>query len=272
MTIFEAIILGLVQGLTEFLPISSSGHLVLIRSFIEIKASNDIAFEVFVHFGTFLSVTAVFWRDILSITKEFLNVIRHPLSVNSLYKNSEEFRLGIFIIVGCIPAGIVGVFFRESIEALFSSGKLTSLMLIMTGLILYITRFAKVLNSGNLSLVSSIGIGMAQAFAILPGISRSGATISTGLILGIKKELAARFSLLMSLPVILGATILKVYDLYLYPPNASLILAFTFGAIVAFISGYIAIRFLLDVLRKGKFLYFSYYCLIVGILGLLFLN
>ena len=272
MTVLDAVILGLIQGLTEFLPVSSSGHLVLFRYFLNLDPSGDISFEVFVHFGTMISILVIFRKDIASLCKEFLNALLYPSKIPNLYVNSNWFRLMIFIIIGCIPAGFVGVMFEDSIEELFSDAKLTSMMLIVTGLILFFTRFVRANSNKKLGVFLSLCIGMAQAVAIIPGISRSGATISAGLYMGLSQEMAARFSFLMALPVIFGAALLKAFQLYHASPSSLQIIVLISATFIAFVSGYIAIKFLLQILKRGKFTYFSYYCFLIGVIGVLFIK
>ena len=272
MTVIQAVLLGILQGLTEFLPVSSSGHLVLAKALLHIDTGNDISFEVFVHFGTLLSVLVVFKDDILRMSLVGLDAVIHPMNISKMYQRSEMFRLLIYIIVGCIPAGIIGVLFNDYIEEFFSDPKLVADMLLITGLILFITRFVKASRNGQVTLKSSIGIGVAQAVAIMPGISRAGSTISAGLMMGVAQENAARFSFLMAVPVIFGATLLKVRHMLTNPPSGEQMLTLGVGTVVAFISGVVALKILLGVLRKGRFSLFSYYCFTIGILGLIFID
>ena len=272
MTVFQSILLGILQGFTEFLPVSSSGHLVLAKALMHINTGNDISFEVFVHFGTLLSVLVVFRSDIMRILLTLMEAMRHPSQLKQLYQKSEIFRLTVFIIVGCIPAGVLGILFNDIIEDFFTDVKLVSDMLLITGLILFLTRFAKPPENGQVTLKSAIGIGFAQAVAIIPGISRAGSTISAGLMLNVAQENAARFSFLMALPVIFGATLLKVRHLIGNPAPHGQLITLGVGTIVASIAGYLSLGLLLKILRRGKFSLFSYYCFAVGIAGLLFIE
>ncbi len=270
MSYFESVLLAVLQGLTEFLPISSSGHLVIAEYLLGVKKSG-IEFEVFVHFGTMLSVVLIFWRDVIEILRSFFSKIFKIKELGENYRNDPNFRTALLIIWASIPAGLVGILFEDKIENIFQNPKLTALFLVFTGLILFSTRFAKNNPSGDFSIASSFIVGVAQAFAILPGISRSGTTISAGMLLGIDGVRSARFSFLLSLPAILGATLLKVKEimsagLFADLPQLSL------SAIVAFVAGYIAIRFLLSVISKGNFRLFAYYCFLVGVIGLIFIK
>lgn len=272
MNVFQSIVLGLIQGCTEFLPVSSSGHLVLAKALMNVDTGGDISFEVFFHFGTLLSVLLVFKDDVLRILLELVGVGRHPRGLRGRYSRSETLRLAVFIAAGSVPAGIVGYLFDEQVEQLFSDPKLVAVLLLVTGLILFLTRFARVSGDGKVSLKSAIGVGAAQAFAVLPGISRAGTTISAGLIMGISQEQAARFSFLLAVPVIFGATLLKSVHLVGASAAGLQIGPLVAGTIVAFASGYAALKVLLGFLRRGTFSVFSYYCFAAGIAGILFIG
>lgn len=272
MTIIQAIILGLLQGLTEFLPVSSSGHLVLMQELLNVSHEGDISFEVFVHFGTFLSVLIALHKEVIAILSSLAHAIQHPRSISDQYENDEFLRLAVFIVVGSIPAAIVGIRFEHTVEQLFSDPKLVSVMLVITGFVLFLTRYANPKDDTKVKLGSSILIGCAQAIAIIPGISRSGSTISIALFTGVSREQSAKFSFLLALPVIFGATLLKTRDLISTPPPAEKISTLIVGTIVSAVAGYFAILFLLNLLRQRRFSWFAYYCLLVGILGVLFVG
>lgn len=272
MSIIEAILLGIVQGLTEFLPISSSGHLVLGQELLGIVHQKDIAFEVFVHFGTLISVVGMFWKDIHLIILSIVRVISHPSKIKSIYKENYHFRIAVYIIIGSLPAGIIGFMFKNEVEFLFNDPKFVAVMLLITGLILFLTKFSNPREDSKVGLASAIIIGFAQAVAIIPGISRSGITISSGLFLRVSPAHAARFSFLLSLPVIFGATVLEAKELLAVPLPAERFLILFVGTIVAAISGYIAIKLVLGILQKKKFSWFAYYCFLVGILGIFFIG
>lgn len=255
MEYFESIILGLLQGLTEFLPVSSSGHLVLAQHLLNIKHPG-VAFELLVHFGTLLSVLIYFRARIIGMVK-------------ALFDSSmkTERKMILFIVVGTIPAVFVGLFLEDFFESAFGAPVMTSVMLMVTGLLLLSTRFVKK-KEGSLSIGRSIIIGIGQAMAIMPGISRSGSTISFGMFAGVKPMIAAEYSFLLSVPAIAGAIVLKSGELlHLQPDLAGQFLA---GAAMAFLSGLFAVYILLDIIRRGKFEYFGIYCLIVGAIGLIY--
>ncbi len=272
MNIGQALLLGILQGLTEFLPVSSSGHLVLGRILLGIP-ENGIAFEIFVHFGTLLAVLVAFRKDVWQMIKSVLAAFKYivsPAKLAEQYHRDSELRLALYIIIGTIPAFIIGLLFKDSIENAFNDPHLVSLMLIVTAAILFSTLFIKKTDK-DLTLSKSVIIGLAQSLAILPGISRSGSTISFGMFLKVDGNRAARFSFLLAIPAILGATVLKISDLISAGIDSNYMLVLAVGTIAAFISGYISILFLLDIVRRGKLYWFAPYCLIIGIMGLLFI-
>ena len=269
MTLAQAIILGLIQGLTEFLPVSSSGHLVLAEALLHIQ-KQGITFEVFVHFGTLLAVVVAFWSDIVDMFLAAIRWISHPSQTKTLWNSDKGFRLLILISIGSIPAGIIGILFDKTIESAFSDPLFVSFMLLITGTILLLSRFGRT-KRNKPTVWDSILIGTAQSFAIIPGISRSGSTISSGMLLGLEKSEAARFSFLLAMPAILGAFILKLKDLLASPviPHSEVV-TLGVGTLVSFVSGYFAIILLLDLVKRGKFSWFAFYCFVIGILGIIY--
>ena len=267
MTFIESIIVGIVQGLTEFLPISSSGHIVITQNLFGLSSDN-IAFEVFVHFGTLLSIVAIYYRDLGKMIVSFLGGLfsRNP---GERYREDAYFRLSIFVIIGTIPAVLVGLFLKDFVESIFHNVHLVGWTLIATALILLLTTWSRD-RSKEITPPKSLWIGMAQMLAILPGISRSGSTISTALYLGIPRKEAARFSFLLAVPAILGATILETGELLSGTVELrwSILLA---GLVAAFIVGYGAILLILRLLQRGKFAWFSVYCFCLGIVVLLYI-
>lgn len=272
MTLLQAIILGVVQGLTEFLPVSSSGHLVLAEHLLNVPVNADVSFEVFVHFGTLMSVVLALWTDVREIVRSTVRAVTGIRRAPEQYRENEHFRMAVLIVLGSVPAAYIGIRFEDQITSAFTDPKLVAVMLVLTGLVLFLTRLAPKDGGRRVGLVSAVLIGCAQAMAIIPGISRSGSTISTGMYLGISPVRAARFSFLLSVPVIAGATLLKTLSIFnegISLEGFAVILA---GTVMAFGSGYAAIRFLLRVIEKGQFSIFSIYCLIVGTLGIVFLD
>ena len=271
MTWWEAALLGLVQGLTEFLPVSSSGHLVLGQYVLglDTAGAGDVTFEVFVHFGTVLSIITVYWRRILDITAEAFRAAVRPAEFGARYQEREGLRFALFILVTLIPTGIVYVLFKDPLEAAFGSPRLVCGMLLVTGLLLLLTLLRKN-PDGRLSPLKAFVIGVAQAAAMIPGISRSGATICTALYQNVTPEKAANFSFLMLLPVVLGATLLKSLEMLDGGVTMGWI-PLTIGTLVAYASGVLAIKLVLDFVRRGNLQYFAYYCFAIGIIGLIFI-
>lgn len=259
MEIIDAIILGIVQGLTEFLPVSSSGHLELGSAILGDQKipEESLLFTVVLHFATALATILVFRRDIASILEGLFK-----------FKWNEETNFSAKIVLSMIPAVIVGLFFEEQLEQLFG-GKVVFVgyMLLVTALLLFLADKAK--NTGKgVSFQNAVIIGLSQAVAMLPGISRSGATISTSVLLGIDKNKAARFSFLMVVPLIFGKIAKDIMDGAL-TYNGDSFGYLSAGFIAAFISGYFACTWMISLVRKSKLIYFAIYCTIVGLLAIL---
>lgn len=254
MTFLEALILGIIQGLTEFLPVSSSGHLEIVKA---IQGSNlsdksSMMMTVVLHFATALSTLVVFRKEVMEIIKGLFE-----------FKMNEQFKFSVKIILSMIPAAIVGVFFDDIIETFFN-GKmlLVGSMLILTGLLLFVANRAK--NTvRKVSFSDSIIIGVSQAIAILPGISRSGATIGTSVLLGVDRERAARFSFLMVVPLIFGKMAKDLLSSEFTSEGVSMT-AISVGFIAAFVTGMIACTWMIAIVKRSKLSYFSYYCFLVG--------
>lgn len=252
MSIWEAIILGIIQGLTEFLPVSSSGHIELGKAFLGVEPADPLLFSVVVHVATALSTVVVFRKDILGL---FSGLLR---------KNSRDsLRYLICIAISMIPAVIAGLYFADAIEAMFSGNVVfVGSMLIVTAVLLLAVEFLPQGNKG-ITYSSSLIVGIAQAIAITPGISRSGATISTALILGIGRTEAARFSFLMVVPLILGKMSKDILDQKI-SPDPELFLPLVAGFITSFVVGLFACKWMITIVKKSKLIYFAIYCLIAG--------
>ena len=271
MTFLEAILLGILQGLTEFLPVSSSGHLVLAQQFLGLQEPL-VFFDVMLHVGTLAAVLVAYRDAIKRLVIGGLSTLgdtqfwRQP---RAMLNTSAELKFIGLILLGSIPTGIIAVLFKTQLESLFDEVRLVSIMLILTGFILQLPRLRreKADNpAGQLKTWHAPLIGIAQGCAITPGISRSGTTISLGLFLGIPAKTAAEYSFLLSIPAILGAVVLKIRDVG--DTTVPLHIVGT-GMIASFIVGYIALRFLLVMLNRGKFSMFSYYCIALGLTSLL---
>lgn len=253
--------LGLVQGLTEYLPVSSSGHLAIGSYLFGVEGEDNLAFTVAVHVATVLSTLVVLWKEIDWI---FRGLFKCELN--------EETKYVINIVVSMIPVGIVGVFFKENVEDVFGSGLLiVGCMLLVTAALLTFSYYAKPRQKEKISVKDAFIIGLAQACAVMPGLSRSGSTIATGLILGNKKESLAQFSFLMVIPPILGEALLDVLKAAKGEAVMGGIetLPLVVGFIAAFVSGCLACKWMINIVKKGKLVYFGIYCAIAGVITIL---
>lgn len=269
MTWWEATLLGLVQGLTEFLPVSSSGHLVLGQYLLglDLAGTENVTFDVFVHFGTVLSILTVYRHTVWDLIRAALRTLAAPATAAQRYRDDETVRMVAFILLTMTPTGLVYVLFKDFLEAQFSAPRFAAGMLLVTGLLLLLTRLRKH-PEGPLTPLKALLVGVAQSAAMIPGISRSGATICTALYLNVTPRKAADFSFLMLLPVVLGATLLKVLEMAETGITMGW-LPLVLGTAVAYASGVVAIKVLLDVIRRGNLVYFAFYCFLVGGLGLI---
>ncbi len=273
MDIIQAIILGAIQGATEFLPVSSSAHLVIVPYLIGVNYSN-VAFDTFLHIATLVAVISYFWREITKIIKAFISSLfdipRRKFGTG--IKEDPIKRFSWLIIVGSIPAGLMGISFKNFFESLFNNLPAVGFFLIITGFILWgsekiYKRSASKKNLPNMGMRDAILVGVAQGCAIIPGISRSGATIATGLSLGLEREFAARYSFLLSIPAILGAALVQMKDIS--AGFAFEFHAFVLGFLAATISGYLAIKYFLKFIKREDLFIFSCYCWIIGSLTLI---
>lgn len=258
MSWWEALLLGLVQGFTEYLPVSSSGHLEIGNFLLGTAGANNLKFGIVVHAATVMSTLVVLWPEIVKLLKGFFK-----------FQYNEETQYLLKIGISMIPVLIVGLFFKDTVEQFFGNGLiLVGFMLLLTATLLTFSYFAKPRQKENISWWDAFIIGISQAFAVMPGLSRSGTTIATGLLLGNKKENVAKFSFLMVIIPILGEAFLELVSGDL--TNSESIPAFSLliGFIAAFISGAIACKWMLILVQKGKLIWFAVYCAIVGILSI----
>ena len=267
MELLDSFLLGLVQGLTEFLPISSSGHLVLGKALLGGDFEKSITFEVVVHFGTLCSIVVYYRQKLSEMTASLWRLASSPGNARELAAHDGNIRLSGFILLSMIPAVIVGFTLKDQIENLFLNPFMVSIMLLVTGAILFATRFRSDY-TGEVGWGSALGIGLAQAFAILPGVSRSGSTISLGLYLGIKREEVANFSFLMVIPVIAGAMLLEVKTMVEMGITLDNLLGLAVGFVTAFASGYLALKYLIIILKSRGIHPFAWYCWALGAVGL----
>jgi len=259
--VLRAIVLGLIQGLTEFLPISSSGHLALAEKFMGTQHP-DMYMQVFLHFGTLLALLAVYYRRIGSLLSSLARATTRRMREG----DSANVTYVLCLAVGTVPAMIVGYMFRDLIENAFDRVYIIGILFLVTGTFLFLTRLSSEKRE-RVGVLDSILVGFAQAFALLPGISRSGLTISTGIFRGIKKSDAADFSFLLAIPSIL---IVSVYDLFqVSKARPSPLFHYLVGTACALLVGYCAVRWLLVLVRRGRLSYFSFYCWSVGAAALI---
>ena len=253
----------MLQGLTEYLPVSSSGHLTIASHLFGIEGEENLAFTVAVHVATVFSTLVVLWKEIAWI---FRGLFR--------FQYNDETRYVANIVVSMIPVGIVGVFFKDKVEEVFGSGLvIVGAMLIVTALLLTFSYYAKPRAKENISIKDAFIIGLAQAVAVLPGLSRSGSTIATGLLLGNNKARLAQFSFLMVIPPILGEALLDTVKMVKHGTAAVMgdisLGVLAVGFIAAFVSGCVACKWMINIVKRGKLVYFSIYCAIVGVITLL---
>lgn len=257
MNSLEALVLGLLQGLTEYLPVSSSGHLTIGSTLFGMTGEESLSFTILVHVATVLSTLVILWKEIVWLLKGLFQ-----------FRWNNETKYVVNILISMIPVGIVGLFFKDTVEEIFDSGLLiVGIMLLVTASLLAFAYYAKPRQKETISKKDAFIIGLAQACAVMPGLSRSGSTIATGLILGNKKENLAQFSFLMVIPPILGEALLETLKLMSGTevassdiPTSSLVIGF----FAAFISGCIACKWMINIVKKGKLVYFAIYCAIVG--------
>ncbi len=264
MNIIQAIILGLVQGATEFVPVSSSAHLVLVPWAFG-WPSPGLPFDTVVHWGTLVAVVTYFWADLWRIVRAWFRTL--PIFIGTRRLNDEEARLAWWIVIGTVPAVVLGALFNDFFESLFSSPEAVAVFLLVTAALLIIAERAgsRVRNLERVNVADAIVIGLAQAAAIAPGISRSGATIAAGLARGFRREAAARFSFLLSMPIIFGAGLTQLKDMIDTPGALSRLPILVIGFLAAAVSGYVCIRFLLRYLQRGRLYIFAAYCALVGL-------
>ena len=267
MDIIQAIIIGIVQGLTEFLPVSSSAHLVFIQNILGVKGS--LAFDTFLHLGTLIAVLWFFRWDIYKMLKSWVLSIQDILSgrfKEGFYEDPYK-RLAWYVILATIPVGIVGVLFEDSVDSLFAGALyVPAFFLFVTGTILYLSQrmTSGEINYDTITKKEALFMGLGQACAILPGLSRSGTTIAAGLTIGLDKEFAAKFSFILSIPAILGAFLLQAKDIG--SAMDANFLPVILGFVASIVAGYVAIKWMLDLIQNKSLDIFAYYCWLMGII------
>ena len=258
----ESLILGIVQGLTEYLPVSSSGHLTIGANLFGLSGEENLAFTITVHVATVLSTCVILWKEIVWLFKDLFK-----------FQWNEGTKYVVNILISMIPVAIVGFLFKDKVEAIFGSGLLVvGICLLVTASLLAFSYWAKPRQRENISPWHAFIIGIAQAIAVLPGLSRSGSTIATGLLLGNSKQKMAQFSFLMVIPPILGEALLDVKDMAKQGVSQAMgglsATSLIIGFLAAFISGCFACKWMINIVKKGKLIWFALYCAIVGILAI----
>lgn len=257
MNIIKSIFLGILQGVTEFLPISSSAHLVFFQTIFSIN-ENVLLFDVLLHFATMLSVLVVFYRDIIEYLR-FKKIV-------------------LYIVIATIPTGIIGIFVKRYFEYIFVKPIYASIFLVITGMMLFFSEKIYLITQNRkkkileINWLQSLIVGVFQGIAVLPGISRSGATLSATMFLGIEKKDAVKFVFIMSLPAIFAATMLEIKDLIFSNEVISFEVNYIYGMIFAFIFGFLSLKVLIKIVSNKSLKYFAYYCILVGVLTTLFLR
>lgn len=265
MDIFQAAVLGIVQGATEYIPVSSSAHLVIVPHIFgwNIHGKEAFVFDVLVQLGTLVGILLYFWRDLLDIVTSFLKAPGNFKSHSTC--------TGWYLILATIPAGFIGILFKDEIAGFFDSPRAALMFLIVTGGLLILAEWLGIKTRKAVEARDALAMGLAQTLALFPGISRSGSTISVGMLLGLNRAAAAKFSFLMSIPVMLGAAMVALNDMFesseFLAANA---LPIFVGFLASAVSGYVVIKWLLDYLRNHSLYAFAAYCWVVGLLGLLF--
>ena len=265
--LLEYLLLGLIQGLTEPLPISSSGHLLIFKKLFKMNALNDLNFEIIVNFGSLLAIIFLYRKMIWKLIKEFILYIK---TKDEKYKSS--FKYAWLVVIATIPAGILGLLFKDKIELISNNVKYVGLALLVTSLALFVVRkLDGKKDAKDITFVDAVKVGLFQAVALLPGISRSGSTIVGGLLSDFKKDTAVNFSFILYIPISLATMVLGVSDLIKTPNISEYIMPYTLGAIISCIVTYFSAKVFINIVKNKKLIYFVIYCLVVGTLVLLFL-
>lgn len=265
--LLKYIFLGALQGFTEPLPISSSGHLVIFKNLIKMDVLNDLNFEIIVNFGSLLAILFLYRKTIIKLIKEFFLYIK---TKNNKYKQS--FKYCLLIVIGTIPAGLIGIIFKSQIDKLSKYVKLIGIALLITAVALFIVRKKDgTKEEKDITYLDALKIGLFQAVALLPGISRSGSTIVGGLLSNLKKDTAVTFSFMLYIPISLATLVLGITDLITAPNLSELACPYFISMIVSAIVTYFSAKLFLDIIKKKKLIYFVYYCIVVGTLVIIFM-
>ena len=285
MSVLESIFLGIVQGVTEFLPVSSSGHLAILENIFHIETNGSMLFDIMLHLGTLVAVFIVYHKDIWNMIREALFMVGdifsnlHTFLLNKIHKTSLKYKkivhnsyrkFVVLILVSTVPTGLIGVLGKDIVEGAGETLLIPGICLLITGVLLLMAELKKEGNKTpkTVSYGNGLVIGAAQGLATLPGLSRSGTTIATCLFCGLERKFAVKYSFILSIPAILGAAVLEIKDVVAEPIQASQIAVYAVGMVFAGVVGYICIKTMLIIVRKKKFHYFAYYCFAVGIVAI----
>lgn len=265
--IIQYVFLGIIQGFTEPIPVSSSGHLLIFKKLCNFEMLNDINFEIIVNFGSFIAIFFLYRKEIFNIVSDFFNYIK---TKKKEYKNN--FNYSWLIVIATIPAGLFGILFKDQIESLSNNVKLVGIALLITSLALFLVKDIKgKKEKKDITIKNALIIGAFQVIALFPGISRSGSTLVGAMTQNLKRESAVNFSFMLYFPISVATMILGISDLINTQNIASLILPYILGMLASCIVTYFSTKWLINIVKNGKLKYFSIYCLIVGILVILFL-
>ncbi|MDL4842910.1 undecaprenyl-diphosphate phosphatase [Aquibacillus rhizosphaerae] len=264
--LIKYIFLGLVQGFTEPIPISSSGHLVIVQNLFNVKMDN-LSFEILVNFGSLIAVLTIYRKDILRLIQNGMIYI-----TTKKPEAKDDFNFILYLVIATIPAGVIGILFEDQIGDIFDTSKMIGITLIITGIALWIIRNLRGSKSdGALTIRDAIIVGLAQSVALIPGISRSGATIVAAMLIGMKQETALRFSFLLFIPISLGTLVLSIGDIINDPAFNVMWIPYTLAFIASIIATYYSLKWFMNIMAKGNLKYFAFYCFIVGTLAYLLL-
>jgi len=265
----ESFFVALLQGITEFLPISSSGHIVIAQALLGQDLELGMVFNIIIHFGTLGSIVIYFYKDLKAMVISAFKMLANPGNISSEWEHDEATRFNIYVLLSMIPAGVIGFTMRHQLDAAFANPVGVSLMFLFTGTFLFATKFFDE-GTKKLNIKNTFIIGIAQAVALIPGVSRSGATISMAVFLGINRNDIARFTFIMMLPVVAGATLVELLGISMGQIESSYIPHLILGFFVSLISGYYALKYLIILFKSKGIHYFAYYCWTIGIFGLIY--
>ncbi|MEX2601122.1 MAG: undecaprenyl-diphosphate phosphatase [Balneolaceae bacterium] len=267
MEYFESILVALLQGVTEFLPISSSGHIVIVQALLGQDLTQGMTFNIVTHFGTLGSISIYFYRDLKEMVQSAIQTFKHPFRIADRWEEDETVRFNIYLLLSMIPAGVAGFTVRDQLDAAFANPVGVSAMFLFTGFVLFATRFY-LDGRRRLTAKNTFMVGIAQAVALIPGVSRSGMTISMAVFLGINREDVVRFSFIMMLPVIAGATLVELLGLEAGQLESGYVPHLILGFFVSLVSGYFSLKYLIILFKSKGIHHFAWYCWIIGLAGL----